>query len=83
MFLIKNMKPTLSDLLKQQFPSSDIPDDVTNLAVGSFPEWDSLAHFNFLLLVEENYNVRFTIEEMAELKSLLDVEKALIRFGAV
>jgi acyl carrier protein len=83
MFLIKNMKSTLRDLLTQQFPSSDIPDEVTNLAVGSFPEWDSLAHFNFLLLVEENYNVRFTIEEMAELKSLADVETALIRLEAI
>lgn len=77
------MKPTLSDLLKQQFPNSDVPDDVANLAVGSFPEWDSLAHFNFLLLVEENYDIRFTIEEMAELKSLSEIEAALMRFKNV
>jgi acyl carrier protein len=76
------MKPTLTGLLRQHFPNSHIPDNASNLAVGSFPEWDSLAHFNFLLLVEENYDVRFTIEEMADLKSLRDVEVALARLSA-
>lgn len=76
------MKSTLTDLLREQFPNSHIPDNANNLAIGSFAEWDSLAHFNFLLLVEENYNVRFTVEEMAELKSLQDIEAALTRLGS-
>ena len=76
------MKPNLKLLLQQQFPTSQISDDITNLSIGSFPEWDSLGHFNFLLLVEENYGVRFTVEEMAELKSLAEIEAALKRLGA-
>lgn len=76
------MQPTLTDLLRKQFPNSDIPDASGDLAIGSFPEWDSLAHFNFMLLVEENYDVRFSIEEMGELKSLKEIDEALARLRA-
>jgi len=71
------MKPALTDLLREQFPSSTIPENTENLAIGSFAEWDSMAHFNFLMLVEENYDVRFSVEQMAELKSLAQIQHAL------
>lgn len=76
------MKPALIDLLKEHFPDSVIPQDTSSLAVGSFAEWDSMAHFNFLMLVEENYDVRFSVEQMAELKSLREIEQALAEMGA-
>jgi len=47
--------------------------------VGSFHEWDSLAHFNFLIFVEEAYGIRFDVEEMSELKSLDDIGRSLER----
>lgn len=77
------MKPALTDLLKEQFPNSIIPQDASKLAVGSIAEWDSMAHFNFLLLVEESYGIRFSVEQMAELKSLAEIERALVEVGAL
>jgi acyl carrier protein len=66
--------------LQQQFPRATIP-ATGSLVVGSFPEWDSLAHFNYLMLVEETFDVRFSIDEMAELKGLDQIAAALAGRG--
>jgi acyl carrier protein len=44
----------LNALLVQQFPSVEIKDVNDGWGIGSFSQWDSLAHFNFLLLVEQH-----------------------------
>jgi acyl carrier protein len=75
-----SLLPKLRALLQQQFPDAAIPDG-TDLAVGSFPAWDSLGHFNFLMLVEESYDVRFSVDEMAELKGLPEIAGALAARG--
>ena len=65
-------------LAHQQFPQASVN---AQSALGSFPEWDSLGHFNLLLLVEQHYAVRFEPHELAELKSLTDIQQALLRNG--
>ncbi|CAJ1772373.1 acyl carrier protein [Aeromonas hydrophila] len=65
-------------LAHQQFPQASVN---AQSALGSFPEWDSLGHFNLLLLVEQHYAVRFEPHELAELKSLTDIQQALLRKG--
>ena len=65
-------------LAHQQFPQASIN---AQSALGSFPEWVSLGHFNLLLLVEQHYAVRFEPQELAELKSLTDIQQALLRKG--
>ena len=69
--------PTLISVLQRHFPTAKFDADDPQLAVGSFPEWDSLAHFSFLLLVEETYGLRFGLEEIGELKSLAAIRSAL------
>lgn len=76
------MTNSLSDLLRQQFPQAAFDAADPDLALGSFSEWDSLAHFNFLMLVEETFGVRFSVEQMAELKSLSAIRAALLALGA-
>ena len=71
----------LPELLKIQFPDAEIPKPVIGLAVGSLPEWDSLGHYNLLLFIEESYGVRFTIEEMSEMKSLNEIAEVLALKG--
>ena len=73
--------PALIDVLKKQFPNVILNDNLEDLNINSFPEWDSLAHFNFLMLVEETYSVRFSLDEMAELKGLEDIKRSLISRG--
>jgi len=71
----------LQELLKKQFPDVEISNPPTEMSVGSFPEWDSLGHYNLLLLIEERYDVRFTIEEMSEMKTLTEIAKVLSTKG--
>lgn len=66
-------------LVRQQFPQASVN---TQSALGSFPEWDSLGHFNLLLLVEQHYGVRFEPNELVELKSLANIQQALLNKGA-
>jgi acyl carrier protein len=67
----------LVKVLHEAFPAASIPGDIAALAVGAFPEWDSLGNFTFLLAVEEEFNVRFSITEMADLKSIAAIAKVL------
>ena len=78
--ILKFFKMKISDLpklLREQFPDVKIPDPYIELTVGSFPEWDSMGHYNLLLLIEESYGVRFTIEEMTEMKALKEIAEVL------
>lgn len=67
-------------LVRQQFPQANVN---AHSALGSFPEWDSLGHFNLLLLIEQHYSVRFEPNELVELKSLADIQQALQSKGVV
>ena len=63
----------IRSILVSVFTNCTIPSDCSMLGIGDLDEWDSLGNFNFLLAVEERYDLRFDIEEMAELKSVQDV----------
>jgi acyl carrier protein len=65
-------------LVRQQFPQANVN---AHSAQGSFPEWDSLGHFNLLLLIEQHYGVRFEPNELTELKSLAEIQQALLSKG--
>ncbi|MGN5138538.1 acyl carrier protein [Aeromonas sp. 164P] len=65
-------------LVRQQFPQANVN---AQSALGSFPEWDSLGHFNLLLLIEQHYGVRFEPNELTELKSLVEIQQALLSKG--
>ncbi len=71
------------NLLSSQFPTSEIPKIDEALQPGSFEEWDSLGHFNFLLAIEDEFAIRFTVDEMTELKTLNDIKRALIQKGSL
>ena len=73
--------PSLPSLLREFFPDAVFDAGDPALGPGSFAEWDSLAHFNFLMLVEETYGVRFPMEELPQLTSLAAIAAALARHG--
>lgn len=66
----------LQTLVKELFPSVDIDSNAV-LRVGSVPEWDSLGHFNLLMSVEEEFDIKFSMEEMSELKTLPEIESVI------
>ena len=67
----------LRKLMAEIFPSATISEDVTELSIGSFKEWDSLGNFNLLLAIENEFNVRFSIEEIGEIKSVSQIMEFL------
>ncbi len=75
------MNKRLPDLLKEVFPTASFDANREDLGINSFPEWDSLGHFNLLLLVEETYGIRFSVDEMTELKNLSQIRTALTGRG--
>jgi len=50
-----------------QVPVANIGDDAS---VDSIPQWDSLAHLNLVMAVEKQYGVKFTLDEIVELRDL-------------
>lgn len=73
--------PNLEDLLRQQFPDAVFDPADPDLGVGAFPEWDSLGTFNLLVLIEDTFAVRFSPEDMAEIKTLADIRRRLCQLG--
>ena len=53
---------------------TELTDDLTQSAVQS---WDSLAHINIIMALEEVYGVTFSTEEIPTVKSLGDVRRLL------
>lgn len=45
--------------------------------MGDIEEWDSLANMNLLMELESIYNIRFTIDEMAQLNSISNIIKTM------
>lgn len=64
------MKNKLRNVLISTFPTSSIPDDISELKLGDIPEWDSLGNFNLLMAIEEDFDIRFSVEDMSSLKSI-------------
>ena len=60
----------IHQILSETFPNDKIPNDINNLKVGDIENWDSLGNLNLLLAVEERFAIRFTIEEMTNIKSI-------------
>jgi len=71
----------LENLLRQLFPDAKFNPNDPDLGIGAFPEWDSLGNLNFLMFVEETYGVRFSVDDMAELKTLKSIKEKLSTFG--
>jgi len=45
------------------------------MSIANFPEWDSVAMVQIVLAVEAKFNVRFSTDEVAGVKSVADLLK--------
>lgn len=50
----------------------DIEDLVVNreMTAADVEEWDSLAHINLIVAIEKEFNVKFTLEELTDVKNV-------------
>lgn len=55
---------------------------VDSLALSDIPTWDSLAHMMLIVRLEETYQIQFTGDEIADIKSVSDVRTTLQTHGA-
>ena len=67
----------IRDILILTFPNAEIKNNINNLKMGDFKEWDSLGNFNLLLAIEDSYNVRFSPEEIIEINSISQIYEYL------
>lgn len=67
----------IENILYEVFPVKKFPKKIEELKYEDFNEWDSLGNFNLLLAVEEFYNIRFTTEEMTNIRSVKELLHAL------
>ena len=67
----------LTEIFTSVFPDSEIQNSILNLQLGDIEEWDSQGHLNLLLSIEDFYNIRFTMDQMAEIKSIKQIIEVL------
>ena len=63
--------------LKTIFKKEKIPKKITNLKYGDFKSWDSLAHLNLMLTIEKKFKIKFSLNEMYELRSVKEIIKVI------
>ena len=63
--------------IQEIFPKKKIKENILNLKIGSFKEWDSLAHLNLLLAIEKKFKFKFTMEQMYEVKSIREIKNII------
>ena len=67
----------LQDILREAFDNDTIKLSL-DTSSDDIEEWDSFNHVKFILLCEENFNIKFDVQEVAELnniKSLIETIK--------
>ena len=55
---------------------------VDSLALADIPSWDSMAHMMFIVRLEEDYQIQFTGDEIADIRTVGDTRAALRLHGA-
>lgn len=54
--------------------------NIQNLKIGSFNNWDSIAHLNLILNIEKKYKLRFTIDEITKMNSVKKIIRTLKKY---
>ena len=64
----------LRQILIHTFPNTEIPENIENLKMGDFEEWDSIGNFNLILAIEDAYNIRFSMNEISQVKTIQELK---------
>ncbi|MEO8651523.1 MAG: acyl carrier protein [Hyphomicrobiaceae bacterium] len=72
---------SLYQIVRKVIDQRDIPLDESSNADNT-SGWDSLKNIELIFAVESTYRVRFTVREVARLKSIGDLRRLLIAKGA-
>lgn len=68
------MKEKILKIFKDTFQGAKFDqNDFENLELYSIPEWDSIGNLNLLMNIESNFEIRFSSEQLSELKSIKEI----------
>ena len=72
------MKEKLLKTFNDTFPDAKFDqNDFKNLELNSIPEWDSIGNLSLLMNIESNFGIRFSSDELSEIKSIKEILKLL------
>ena len=74
---MKEITMSLRDILKKIFKNSTIPEEIKDLKMGDFEEWDSLGNFNLILAIETEFQIQFDMDDLEKLTSISEIQKAI------
>jgi acyl carrier protein len=77
-----DVRTTLNSVFQRVFEDNNlkIRDDMTAADV---PQWDSLAHINLIVEIEEEFGLQFTVEDIVGLKNVGEMIQLIERKAAV
>jgi acyl carrier protein len=70
-------KMTFEETFCMIMEQDELPDNFDKLEIGEITEWDSLANMLFLMELEKNFSIRFSMDEMSELTSIKSIQGKL------
>jgi acyl carrier protein len=69
-----DMRDRIKKVMQTNFDLTEVND---NISQQNCAKWDSLKHLNLMLALESEFNISLEPEEIAEMKSLEDIERTL------
>nr|WP_297830170.1 acyl carrier protein [uncultured Rikenella sp.] len=68
------MRKKILEIMKRIFNVDHLPE---NPSQNNVEQWDSLRHLNLIIELEMEFNVEFEPEQIAQMKSLQEIEEIL------
>ena len=71
------MMKTLEQIFLNIMRIQALPQNLENLKIGDVEKWDSLNHMLFLMEIESEYSLKFSVDEMGDLITIEQIRKAM------
>tara|TARA_B100001146_G_C16103800_1_gene400578 strand:- start:606 stop:830 length:225 start_codon:yes stop_codon:yes gene_type:complete len=71
------MMKTLEQIFLNIMRIQALPQNFENLKIGDVEKWDSLNHMLFLMEIESEYSLKFSVDEMGDLITIEQIRKAM------
>ena len=74
----QNILEELQNIFADVFDSEDLRINLETNA-SDIEGWDSLAHINLIAAIQEEYDIRFSMDDVTSMKSVNDMIEAIMR----
>lgn len=78
-----DIEARLTETFRQVFERDDIT-LFREMTAADLTEWDSLAHINLIMEIEENFGLRFNVDDIVDLKNvgeMIDLIERKVKTG--